>query len=98
MDRFNRILLLVIALAALVLPYLTRQCPLRSHHLFLDFSGKNCIMSVCHTAYPAAASLPPFHRVDPAGPALSFSLALRSTRLSAGATRPGDERSVQYVV
>ncbi|MFR1827086.1 MAG: hypothetical protein ACLUJG_01825 [Lawsonibacter sp.] len=25
MDRFNRILLLVIALAALVLPYLTRQ-------------------------------------------------------------------------
>jgi len=25
MDRFNRILLLVIALATLVLPYLTRQ-------------------------------------------------------------------------
>ena len=39
MDRFNRILLLVIALAALVLPYLTRD-PSDPTTFFLIFQGK----------------------------------------------------------
>lgn len=40
MDRFNRILLLVIALVTLVLPYLTKQCPLGPSTFFLIFQGK----------------------------------------------------------
>ena len=39
-------------------------------------------MSVCHTAYPAAASLPPFHRVDPAGTIAAIAVLLWLARFT----------------